>query len=110
MNPALVYLNDPKLVGSSRQGYLVKVYGQESIFCCEFYYEACQFGLKKFDGALVAGVHRGLKLFSAKLAALYAAVVRNPIERVMSSFNVHSGYWLKHVCPLNSAFINLYAQ
>jgi hypothetical protein len=110
MNPALVYLNGPKLAGLSRQGYLVKVYGEKSIFWCEFYYEACQFGLKKVDGVAVSGVHIELKLFSAKLGALYGSVVRNPIERIMSSFNVRSGYWLKRGCPLKSAFINLYAQ
>jgi Sulfotransferase family len=87
MNPKLVFLHIPKSAGTTYREYLIKVYGEQSVFWYGMHSQLREFDAKEVASASVVGGHRQLDFFPRDFDALYASIVRDPIERAVSFFN-----------------------
>jgi hypothetical protein len=87
MKPTLVYLHIPKSAGTSYRYYFTKAYGKENVFWHGLDGNPWWFRPKKIASKSVIGGHKTLSFYPKKFDALYAAVVRDPVERVASYFN-----------------------
>ena len=87
MPTKLIYLHIPKSAGTSHRVYLSEIYGEDNIFWYGLHSDSRKFDPREVGSKPVVGGHRQLDFYPRGLDALYTAVVRNPIERVVSFFN-----------------------
>lgn len=87
MNPTLVYLHIPKSAGTTYREYLINIYGKENVFWYGLDSDPKTFDPEEVASVSVVGGHKKLSFFPRTFDALYASVIRDPLERAVSHFN-----------------------
>ena len=89
MPPQIVFLHIPKSAGTSLRRTFYELFDKNDIFWIieptTFFYPR-----HKTAGKVVVGGHKSISFYPRNLNALYCAIVRDPVERVISLYSYYT--------------------